>query len=228
MRSFDAWKALSRGALALTMGGALLLTALPAHADPKADAKPPAKVAIIDMRRAVNETEDGLRVQALLTKIHDSRQVDLDQRQQKLQLDKDALEKKAQAGKTPQAQLQKDYENLQRAAAELQGAAVDYEREMQRQETARKMPIYQGVLDAVKTIAAQEGYDLVIDMSVMHYTHGEPDVTDRAIRLYNGTQSGGPRPTAPGAKAPSDSPPGPAAPPAEQPKKENNPQDKKK
>src|SRR3954468_4333190 len=102
-----AWgRRLRAATLAVATGGALLLTALPAAAQ--------SKVAVIDVRRAVLETEQGLRVQATLKKLFDNRQVELDGKQRQLQTDKENLDKEAQSGKTSKEQLQKKYENLQR------------------------------------------------------------------------------------------------------------------
>jgi outer membrane protein len=190
--SSSPFRRLRNGALAAIAGGALLLSAAPAAAQ--------SKVAVIDVRRAVLETEQGLRVQATLKKLFDNRQVELDGKQRQLQADKEVLDKEAQSGKTPKEQLQKKYENLQRAAAELQTTMVDYQREMQRKEGEMTTPILQGVLDAVKRIASQEGYEMVLEKSAVPYFRGDLELTDRAIQLYNSGQPGGATPAAPGGK----------------------------
>ena len=189
--------------IAAIAGGSLLLSATPAAAQ--------SKVAVIDVRRAVLETEQGLRVQATLKKLFDNRQVELDGKQRQLQADKETLDKEAQAGKLPKEQLQKKYETLQRAAAELQTTMVDYEREMQRKEGEMTTPILQGVLDAVKRIASQEGFEMVLEKSAVPYFRGDLELTDRAIQLYNSGQPGGAAPAAPGVKG---APAGKGAPPA--------------
>ncbi len=189
---FRRLRSLSALALALTVGGALLLSAAPAAAQ--------SKVAVIDVRRAVLETEQGLRVQATLKKLFDSRQADLDGKQRQLQSDKEVLDKEAQSGKTPKEQLQKKYENLQRAAAEFQSSTVESQREMQRKEGEMTTPILQGVLDAVKRIAAQDGFEMVLEKSAVPYFRGDLELTDRAIQLYNSGQPGGAAPAAPAGK----------------------------
>src|SRR5690349_14554639 len=100
------------GLLAAVAGGTLLLATTPAAAQ--------SKVAVIDVRRAVLETEQGLRVQAQLKKLFDTRQVEIDGKQRQLLADKEAFTKEAQANKTPKEQIQKKYESLQRAEIELQ------------------------------------------------------------------------------------------------------------
>jgi outer membrane protein len=190
-------------ALAAVAGGALLGSAAPAAAQSQS------KVAVIDVRRAVLETEQGLRVQATLKKLFDSRQADLDNKQRQLQSDKEVLDKEAAGGKTSKEQLQKKYETLQRAAAELQSSMVESQREMQRKEGEMTNPILQGVLDAVKRIAAQDGYEMVLEKSAVPYFRGDLELTDRAIQLYNSGQPGGAAPPAPAGKG---APAAPAAP----------------
>ena len=84
--------------LALAFAGATL-AAVPREAAAQA------KVAVVDVRRAVLETEEGLRVQATLKKLFDSRQVELDNKQRALQQEKEALDKETAAGKTPKDAL---------------------------------------------------------------------------------------------------------------------------
>ena len=162
--SISPFRRLRNGALAAVAGGAMLLSAAPAAAQ--------SKVAVIDVRRAVLETEQGLRVQATLKKLFDSRQADLDSKQRQLQTDKEVLDKEAQGGKVSKEVLQKKYETLQRAAAELQNSMVESQREMQRKEGEMTTPILQGVLDAVKRIAAQDGFEMVLEKSAVPYFRG--------------------------------------------------------
>ncbi|WP_437839963.1 OmpH family outer membrane protein [Sorangium sp. So ce1153] len=178
---------------AAAMGGAALLSSAPASAQ--------SKIAVVDVRRAMLETEEGLRVQATLKKLFDSRQVELDTKQRALADERDKLDKEAQAGKTPKDALQRRFETWQRQAAELQSTMVDYQREMQRKESEMTTPILQKVLGLLRRLAAQEGYDLILDKSAAPYYRADLELTDRAIQLYNSGQTG-------------DATPGKAAPPA--------------
>lgn len=192
---------------ALVTGSVLLGSAAPAAAQTTA------KFAVIDVRRAVAETEQGLRVAATLKKLFDARQVELEQKQRQLQVDKENLEKEMQAGKTSKELLQKKYEKLLQQDADLQRVTVEAQREMQRKQEELTTPILQGVIEAVKRIASQESFEMVLEKSAVPYFRGDLDLTDRAIQLYNsGTAGkGGPAAPKPGEK--------PAAPPAKAPEK---------
>ncbi|WP_338046638.1 OmpH family outer membrane protein [Polyangium spumosum] len=148
------------------------------------------KIAVIDVRRAMLETEEGLRVQATLKKLFDSRQVELDAKQQKLQVEKESLEKDAQNKKVPQEQLQRRFETLQKQAAELQAIAMEYQREMQRKETEMTTPIYQRIIGIVRRIAAQDGYEIILEKASVPYMRADLEITDRAIQMYNSGQGG--------------------------------------
>ncbi|XXT23718.1 OmpH family outer membrane protein [Sorangium sp. So ce429] len=199
---------------AAAMGGAALLSSAPASAQ--------SKIAVVDVRRAMLETEEGLRVQATLKKLFDSRQVELDTKQRALADERDKLDKEAQAGKTPKDALQRRFETWQRQAAELQATMVDYQREMQRKESEMTTPILQKVLGLLRRLAAQEGYDLILDKSAAPYYRADLELTDRAIQLYNSGQVGdgkaappakGAAPAAPAKPAgPAPRPAAPAAP----------------
>jgi outer membrane protein len=194
-------------AAAVGSAGALLLTASPAMAQQA----PAPKFAVIDVRRAVLETEEGLRVQSRLKKLFDNRQVELDGKQRQLQQDKETLDKEAQSPKADKAVLQKKFENLQRNAAELQQTMVDYQREMTRKEQEMTTPILQSVIEAVKRIAAQDGYDMVLEKGSVPYFRADLELTDRAIQMVNSGQVGKVGP------APKGGAPAPAAPPAPKP-----------
>ncbi|MGK4005421.1 OmpH family outer membrane protein [Sorangium sp. So ce1036] len=186
------------------LGSAALLSSAPAAAQ--------SKIAVVDVRRAMLETEEGLRVQATLKKLFDSRQVELDTKQRALATEREKLDKEAQAGKTPKDALQRRFETWQRQAAELQATMVDYQREMQRKESELTTPILQKVLGLLRRIAAQEGYDLILDKAAAPYYRADLELTDRAIQMYNSGQTGDAPPAkgAPPKGAPATPPKAPA------------------
>jgi outer membrane protein len=193
----------------------LLLAAAPASAEGAPSA--PLKIAVIDVRRAIAETEQGLRVKATLTKLADIRQGELESKTRQLQSDKEALEKEAQNGRSSKEALQKKYEKLLQQDAEIQRLQVDAQREMQRKEQELTTPILAGILDAVKRIAAQEGFEMVLEKSAVPFFRADLELTDRAIQMYNGsagaTPAGKGAPPAPPAStgAPAPKPLGAAA-----------------
>jgi outer membrane protein len=169
------------------------------------------KIAVVDMQRAVTESTAGSTAQQTLKKLFSSRQADLQQKEKDLAKKKDTLEKSAKAGKVPQAQLQQQAEQLQKEFGDYQQLTLNYQREMQQKEGELTQPILQGLLAVVRRIAAQEGYEVILEKSAAPYFRPDLDVTDKAIQLFNQQGGAGPAPKTPPAA------PAPATPPAKAP-----------
>lgn len=178
------------------------------------------KIAVIDLARAIFETEDGLRAQANLKKVQGKLQADLEAKQREFMTKRDTYEKdKGKLSNDKRAQVEAD---LQQRIVEIQSMQVDSQREMQRQQSEIMLPIQQRVIGVVRRIAAQDGYEMVLEKSAVPYMRADLEITDRAIQMYNMGGDGGPatgKPpvapaTTPGAPKPGAAPatPPPAAP----------------
>src|SRR5580704_7041142 len=80
------------------------------------------KIAVVDVQRAVMQTEDGLRAQATLKKLFDSRQQELNKKQTDMQKQKEEIEKQSHV--LSQAALQKKMDDWQKQMVELQSTFV--------------------------------------------------------------------------------------------------------
>lgn len=170
------------------------------------------KFAVVDVQRAVMETEDGLRAQATLKKLFDKRQKELDTRQERLQRERDDIEKQQRV--LSRDALQRRTEEWQRQMMELQGVFVEFNKELQKKQNELTQPILNRVLSVVRQIASQDGYDGVFDRNSVPYIRSDLDITDRVIQRYNTTSTapaGDGSATPPATRAPS--PPPTAAPP---------------
>jgi len=165
------------------------------------------KMAVVDVQRAVMQSEDGLRAQATLKKVFDSRQQELNKRQTDLQKQKEEIDK--QKTVLSQAALQKKVDDWQKEMVELQQTFVEYNKELEKKQKELTDPIFERVLGAIKRIAGTDGYDLIVDRATVAFARGDLDLTDRVIQISNGS-SAGPAPAAPGAAAPAPARPAPA------------------
>lgn len=157
------------------------------------------KIAVVDTQRAVTETEEGLRAQAKLKKIFDARQKELDKKQNELQKERETIEK--QRSVLSRAAFQKRVEKWQRESVQLQSLYVQYNKELQKKQGEETRKIYTGAIRIIRRIAAQEGYDLVIDKQAAPFVRTDLDITDRVITLYNqGAGGKGPASKAPAKK----------------------------
>lgn len=147
------------------------------------------KIGVVDVQRAVMQTEDGLRAQATLKKLFDSRQQELNKKQTDLGKQKEDIDKQAKV--MSQAALQKRAEEWQKAMMELQAVFLEYNKELEKKQKEITDPIVEKVLGIVKRLAASENFDMVVERQVAHYYRNDLDITDRCIQLYN---SGGAAP----------------------------------
>ena len=158
------------------------------------------KVAVVDVQRAVMQTEDGLRAQATLKKMFDSRQQELNKKQTDLAKQKEDIDKQSRV--LSQSALQKKVDDWQKQMVELQGTFVEYNKELEKKQKELTDPIFERVLGAIKRIAGQDSYDLIVDRATVAFSRSDLDLTDRVIQLANGGSGAAPAPKGSAAPAP--------------------------
>jgi outer membrane protein len=165
-------------------GLSLMLTLFVA---PSARADQPAastmKVAVIDVQRAVTQTEDGLRAQASLKKLFDSRQQELNRKQADLQKQKEDIDKQSKV--ISKEAFQKRMEDWQKQMMDLQQVLVEADKELQKRQKEATDPIVEKVMAIIKRLATRDGYDLIIDKQAAAFVRSDMDLTDQCIQLYN-------------------------------------------
>src|SRR5271165_1918015 len=168
----------------LLLVATLLILGLLISARPAAAQGTGMKVAVVDVQRAVMQTEDGLRAQATLKKLFDSRQQELNKRQTDLQKQKEDIDKQAKV--LSQGALQKKVDDWQKQMVELQTTFVEYNKELEKKQKELTDPIFERVISAIKRLAGSDGYDLIVDRATVAYSRSDLDLTDRVIQLANG------------------------------------------
>jgi outer membrane protein len=169
------------------------------------------KMAVVDVQRAVMQTEDGLRAQATLKKLFDSRQQELNKKQTDLQKQKEEIDKQSHV--LSQAALQKKVDDWQKQMVELQTTFVEYNKELEKKQKELTDPIFERVLGVIKRVAGQDGYDLIVDRQTVAFARSDLDLTDRVIQMVNGTGSAAAAPAGSAGAAPK----GASAPPSPKP-----------
>jgi outer membrane protein len=154
------------------------------------------KLAVVDVQRVVMQTEDGLRAQATLKKLFESRQQELSRKENDLKKQREELEKQAKV--LSKDALQKRWDDWQKQAVDLQQIFVEYNKELEKKQKELTDPVFEKVVAIVKRIGTSEGFDLIMDKTTTAYVRGDLDLTDRCIQMYN---SGG----APASPAPASS-----------------------
>src|SRR6266852_9168704 len=158
------------------------------------------KFAVVDVQRAVMETEDGLRAQATLKKFFDKRQQELDAKQTELQKQREEIEKQSKV--ISQQALQKRMEDWQKQMLELQTVFVEYNKELQKKQGELTQHIYGKIMGLLRRLATQDGYDAILEKQAVPYMRNDLDLTDKIIQMYNSGAAPAPAPAGSGTPAP--------------------------
>lgn len=166
---------------AVTLVAALLLAATA----PKLYAQT-TRIAVVDLQRALNETEDGRRAKAKLKRLFKQRQQALDKSQNELKALKERIEQQVKAGVSEKV-LQERAAEYQKALIELQSKYMEYQRELAEQEARLTREIIARMERILRRIGQAEGYTLIIERNEggVVWVPSNLDLTDQVIQRYN-------------------------------------------
>jgi outer membrane protein len=173
---------LSRLALAV-FAAVMFSTSINALAPKSVSAQ--AKIAVVDLQRAINETEEGRKAKANLKKLFESRQQGLDKKQEELKKLKDEIE--SQKNVLARDVLEKRVESYQKQLMELQQVYVDYQRELAEKEGELTKVIIERMEKILRRIGQAEGYAMIVERNEagVIFAPTNLDLTDVVIQRYN-------------------------------------------
>jgi outer membrane protein len=143
------------------------------------------KIGVVDMQRALMETEDGRKAKDQLKKLFDQRQKTLDKQQNDLKVLKESLEK--QRDVLARDVLTKKLEEYQKAFAELQTTYLEFQRELAAKEGELTKPILERMQRVMRRIGQADGFALILERGEagVVYVPSTYDLTDVLIQRYN-------------------------------------------
>ncbi len=169
-----------------------------------------AKIAVVDLQRAINETEDGRKAKDKLKKLFESRQQGLDKKQQDLKKLKDELD--TQKNVLSREALEGKVETYQKLLAELQQIYMEYQRELAEKEGELTKSIVERMERILRRVGQTDGYAMIVERGEagVIFVPSNYDLTDLVIQRYNAGEGADPNTAA---KAPGAAPkaPGPKA-----------------
>lgn len=143
------------------------------------------KIALVNLQRALVETNDGKKIKAKLDKDYDTKKKEIDV----LKVDLETLSKQFDNEKNvlSQTALRDKTETLQKKYLELQNKAASYQRELKVAEAEGAQKILIALAGLVTKYAQKEGYTLVIENSaqLVLFAKSADDITDKIILAYN-------------------------------------------
>jgi outer membrane protein len=164
------------------------------------------KIGVVDMQRALAETEDGRKAKETLKKLFEQRQKTLDKQQNDLKTLKESVEK--QRDVLSRDVLAKKLEDYQKAFGELQTTYVEFQRELAAKEGELTKPIMDRMQRIMRRIGQSDGYSLILERAEagVVYIPSTYDLTDVLIQRYNGGDGRDDEPKAAGDKPPKAAP----------------------
>jgi outer membrane protein len=151
---------------------------------PHADAQQ-VKIGVVDMQRALNETEDGRKAKGSLKKVFEERQKQLDKQQNDLKAMKESLEK--QRDVLSRDVLAKKLDEYQKAFAELQTTYMEFQKELGSKEGDLTKDIIERMQRIMRRVGQTDGYSLILERSEagVVFIPTNYDLTDVLIQRYN-------------------------------------------
>lgn len=144
-----------------------------------------ARIAVVDLQRALNETDDGRRAKARLKRLFKRRQQSLDAKQNELKKMKSEIERQKEV--LSREALQKKLEEYQQAFVELQSTYVEYQRELAQKEAQLTKGILERMQAILRSMGQQQNYTLIVEKNEggVVWVPDDNDLTDDLVRRYN-------------------------------------------
>lgn len=148
-------------------------------------AKAEIKIAVVDLFKILNESEEGKKAVGELQSMVDSRQKTLEEKQKKIQALREEYDKK-RAVLSEDARKSKE-EEIERLGRELQRTAADYQVELQKKQNEITQSMLKEIRQIINEYAKKEDYNLILEKAeqIVLYSTPEVDITDKIISLFN-------------------------------------------
>jgi outer membrane protein len=141
------------------------------------------RVAVVDMQRALLETDQGRHAKNQLKTLFQRRQEELNHRQDGLKQQRDELERQQRT--LSRAEMETRMRDYQRQFVQLQQDYLEYQQELARREAELTKTIYVNLQAVIRQIGAAEGMTAIFEQGGVVWSPQHLDVTDRVVQSYN-------------------------------------------
>jgi len=142
------------------------------------------KIGIVDLRRALAETDEGKKARATLKRDFDKKQKELDEQQEEVKKALEDLNKKRTL--LPADTVRQKEGELQERIGKVQQTYMRHQQDLASKEEAATAPIVERLQRIIGNIAAAENFTVVLDKSAgVVYAKTHLDMTNEVIRRFN-------------------------------------------
>lgn len=189
----------------MALAGGLTLTSLLYGAAAQAQQK----VAIVDMQRAVADSNEGKRILGELQGKADKKKKELEAKRDEIQKMGEEL-KKQESVLRPEV-FQKKRQEFEQKAMQFQESVMRTEQDFQQEQMRATQPVQERVYRAINLIASRERFNMVLSSAAVIWPQqSEMDITNEVIRKAN--EGGAAAPATPGQKPAAPAPTAPKPP----------------
>lgn len=142
-----------------------------------------AKIAIVDVQRAVISVKDGSSVKAKLERLLKNKQKDFDRMQEDVKRLKDELE--TQGAMMKEDLRRQKVQDYQKKMVELQEFYMGNQRELADKEAELTAPILERLEKVLVKLGKDEKFTVILNASAVLYNTDAVDLTDRLIKMYD-------------------------------------------
>lgn len=149
------------------------------------------KIGVVDLMRALNESDSGKKAKADLEGLIKGKQVQLDAKGKEIEKLKGEVEKQSSV-LSAEARKSKE-EELERLLRDYQRLVSDSQTEVKKKESEATGEIIKEIRTIVDKIGEEGGYTMVIENAegIILYTKKDLDLTDSVIKRYNESKAKG-------------------------------------
>lgn len=140
------------------------------------------RIAVVNIRQAVAETNEGRAAMAALKTRFDQRQNELNARTKALEAMKRRLENPRGIS---QAQLQKLGREYYQKVMELQQIGQQYTEELQRLEAEATNTILTKMQPILREVGQSQNYQIIVNEQMVLYAPSHLNLTDLVVQMYN-------------------------------------------
>lgn len=149
----------------------------------KADAKE-LRIGVVDMQRAISETDEGKAAENKLKKRKEQLEAELNRKLKEFYGEEEKMRKAWSILKDDEKR--KRAEDSRRKFEVLQKRYMDAERELMKRKTQAMLSITKKLTKIIQTIAQRQKFDYIFANAAVLWAPRHVDVTNEVIRAYNG------------------------------------------
>jgi outer membrane protein len=149
--------------------------------DGSAGARPPTRLAVVDMAKALVESKSGALAKARLMERYTKDQRELDDEQSRIRREQELGVDKSPGG----------MEAMQKRLLALQSRYATLQAELNAAEQKEAAAVTAQLVATLGTMANERGYELVVDKASAPFVKAELDATDELVKRFDAQADGG-------------------------------------